>query len=194
PSDRGSLLQTLLLAAAEEQGARRFLVVAGSSLVSIRLDDGKPRTDVHVLPGDLGPLRSIQRAILADGDVLLVGARSGVLVLDAETFEVRHLLRDDSITSQRGISRALAWHGRIWACHGEAGIVAWDVDAPDSPAFALRTGGTMVDPKHLSVLDERRLLFAADAGLMTLDDAGGVSILAPGGEIVAILPAEGRQI
>jgi hypothetical protein len=79
PTDQGQMLQTLLLAAGKSQSTACLWAVAGHSLIKI---DGRatPATmEMVALPQTLGPLRSVQPARMDGKDVLLVGARSGVI-------------------------------------------------------------------------------------------------------------------
>src|SRR5699024_7510760 len=81
--------------------------------------------------------RSVQPARLDGRDVLLVGARSGIFVFGTETRESQSYT-DASIQSPLGFSRAVVWNGRIWGCHGDAGIVAWTVGETATPSLTIR--------------------------------------------------------
>ena len=191
-ADRSSFLQTLLLGASNESAARPFVAVGGDQAVEILATDAKPSVSVGLLPADLGPLRSVQAVQIDSQLVRLYGAQQGVLMVSSDGTTT--LLRDAGVGSPRGFSKAIWWRGKVWACHGDGGIAAWDVHSPASPAFVLRPGGTMLDPKHLEALDDDRLIFASDAGVTTLDASGGVHELAAGGEILAILRAGARCV
>ncbi|MGH7214174.1 MAG: hypothetical protein ACREIT_05370 [Tepidisphaeraceae bacterium] len=175
-ADRGSMLQTLLLASAQETGRRELWLVAGDALVKVEgLRDAPvaPRLTSIPLPDHLGPLRSVQGAELEGRRVLLVGARSGVFVFDPESSASPSTYADDAITSARGFSRAVVWRDEIWACHGDSGVVGWKLDEPARPRVALRPGTNgLADPRHLLALDDRRLLVADERGLLIVDHAG----------------------
>lgn len=204
-ADQGMMLQTLLLAAGKAQLSSCLWAVAGPSLVKV---DGRatPATmQLVALPQTLGPLRSVQPARLDGKDVLLVGARSGVLVFDPVTQESR-AYRDSSIDSPLGFSKAVVWNGQIWACHGDAGVVAWKVDAPESPVVMMRpielrgadnppplptapspTSSMSVSTRtsgirNLTVLDEHRLVLSVGPVLTIVDSAGGRSTVQLSGQ------------
>src|SRR5207244_13474350 len=74
--------------------------------------------------------------------VLLVGARSGIMVVNPEKPSEPQLYNDPELVSQMGFSRAVIWRNGLWACHGDAGVVGWDLGALDRPKTVLR-------PAHL---------------------------------------------
>lgn len=167
PSDQAAVLQTLLMAAAGERPSPGVWVVAGGNL--LRIDHRTPgaRTQTIAVPGELGPLRSVQ--LTDDRSRLLIGARGGVIQLDANGDGAAVLLHDPSVVSQLGFSRAIAWRGWIWACHSEAGVVGWDPARPLRPDIALRPVDLLgAMPRNLQPLDEGRLVFSAGNRLMVL--------------------------
>ena len=103
-------------------------------------DADAPASSEHppvALPQTLGPLRSVQPARLDGKEVLLVGARSGVIVYDPESKDTQEYA-DPSIDSPLGFSRAITWDGQIWGCHGDAGVVAWKFGEFAAPGVTLR--------------------------------------------------------
>jgi hypothetical protein len=137
PADQGLMLQTLLLAAGKANSTMCLWAVAGTSLVKI---DGRatPATIEQVgVPQTLGPLRSVQPARVDGRDVLLIGARSGVLVFDPASRE-SHEYIDASIQSQLGFSKAVIWNGKLWGCHGDAGLVGWTLGDTAAPVQVFR--------------------------------------------------------
>ena len=80
PADRGSALQTLLLASSQKERAADLWAVAGPYLVKIDVHVSPPATHLFPLPPTLGPLRSIQPANIQGESVLLVGAVPGSCV------------------------------------------------------------------------------------------------------------------
>jgi len=134
PADRGAMLESLLLATADKLQAELW-AVAGSALVRIHARTAPPTVQPFELSAEAGPLRSVQSQRLHGKRVLLVGARSGVLVLDPAAPLQAAVYRDDSITSQLGFSRVAIRGEDIVACHGEAGIVAWRVGSTSSPVM-----------------------------------------------------------
>src|SRR5207249_3231511 len=82
PSERGMTLQPLRLASAQH-GTATLWAVAGPSLVKIDpRASGSPNVQLISVTSVLGPLRSIQPAQISGKDVLLIGARSGVIRFD----------------------------------------------------------------------------------------------------------------
>jgi hypothetical protein len=181
-ADQGLMLQTLLLAAGKSQQNLCLWAVAGGALVKI---DGRatPATLEQVaMPSALGPLRSVQPARLDGVDVLLVGARAGVIAFDPKTRETREYA-DPSIQSPLGFSKAVVWNGQIWGCHGEAGIVGWKVNEPGTPAVVtrpteLRTGD---NPPPLPTPQQQTVGPAASPGsiVMSSPAATGIGNLTP---------------
>jgi hypothetical protein len=140
PADRGALLQTLLRASAKE--ARQDLwAVAGPFLVRLDFEaSGSARHELIALPQTLGPLRSVQPADVDGRRVLLVGARSGFLVVDPANPNAAQAYADPEVTSQLGFSRVVdLGPGRGYcACHGEAGVVFWGIGETERPRRAIR--------------------------------------------------------
>jgi hypothetical protein len=101
-----------------------------------------------------------------------------------------------------GFSRAFLWNSEIWGCHSEAGIVAWQLDQPEKPLFALRPADLAgAAPRNLEPLSDSQLIFSAGSRLMTLTRSEGsanplVSPAATGlsGEVIAILPETTRVV
>jgi hypothetical protein len=142
PADRGALLQTLLLASAKESPLDLW-AVAGPYLVRIDLPEGgSPKHELFPLPPTLGPLRSVQRADVDGKRVLLVGARSGFFVVDPNNPTAdAQAYADTDVESQLGFSRVIYWptHKSFVACHGDAGIVRWELGKMDAPVETART-------------------------------------------------------
>jgi hypothetical protein len=151
PTDRGPVLQTLLLASAKKSagaaGGEGLWAVAGRNLVQIvpASDGAEAGTSFHTrlipLPETLGPLRSVQAADLGGGRVLLVGARSGFLVVRPDAPDYARLYHDPELDSALGFSRVIYWPAQesFVACHGDGGIVRWSRDGTDRPAEVIRT-------------------------------------------------------
>src|SRR5439155_15914707 len=128
-SDQGTMLQTLLLAAGKGATPKQVWAVAGPALV--RIDprgSSTSQTQLINLPTALGPLRSVQSAEMDGKSVLLVGARSGVMVVEAASPESEaEVYNDPNVVSQLGFNRSILWRHGLWACHAEAGVVGWDI-------------------------------------------------------------------
>jgi len=208
PADRGAVLQTLLLASAKRQGADQLRAVAGPYLVNINPADAAPIPRLNPLPPSLGPLRSVQPADVDGKRTLLVGARNGFLAVDPAKPAEARLFTDEPNASLLGFNRVIFWSDRqgFVASHGDAGIVRWEVDRPDSPASTLRlerlglrppvapTGSDAASasgggPRNLAALDENSLVFSVAGRLYVtnLQDVETVPTLSSA-EIIAILP------
>ena len=149
-ADRGSMLQTLLLASAQKDAGRDLWAVAGPYLV--RVDPGvKPaRTELTPLPPTLGPLRSVQPAVVHGDRVLLVGARAGFMVVRPGGRDEPEIYVAPGVESQLGFSRVVyeasvesgngTGHGGsgFAACHGEAGVVRWALGRTAGPVSSVR--------------------------------------------------------
>ena len=227
PSDQGPLLQMLLLARGRNTAPSTLWAVAGNSLVRTQTapsSDGVSRTaqsQLTKLPDALGPLRSVRIAQRDGRAVLLIGARSGVMVLDPARSDAPATYAD-SVTSNLGFNRAVLWGDEIWACHGEAGLVCWEagqgaapsvtirpaelpVPMPTAPAAAssamttglsLSPGASLPGVRNLQVLDEQRLIFSCRHTVLAYGRDGRITALASDHrcDVVAILPVGDRVL
>jgi hypothetical protein len=204
PADQGAMLRTLTMAMAQQSAAAEMFVVAGPNLMYINARDLPVKTQITEMPTALGPLRSVQVSEIDGQRKLLIGARGGVIVAPIEHPTKAMLHGDPESTSALGFSSVAHWNNGIWACHGEAGILGWDIGdaAPRTiwrPANIAEQLGIKLDgasgPRHLQVLDDARLIFAAGAHIATLDRDGQMTALElePRIPVVGIVPAE-REI
>lgn len=140
PIDQGATLQTLLLAAAKRQQANDLWAVGGEYLVRIDARSGAPKTQLFPLPPTLGPLRSVQSAMIDSQRVLLVGARSGFYLVRLDDPEHPEIYPDHGIESPLGFSRVVFQNRDrgFAACHGEAGLVRWTYAHTNAPSEVLR--------------------------------------------------------
>ena len=211
PSEQGAMLQTLLLAAGKGSTARQVWAVAGPYLVKIDPRVSPPKTELITLPATLGPLRSVQPAEIDGQNVLLIGARSGVMIVHPDRTGEPQLYVDSEVVSQMGFSRAVVWGTSLWACHADAGIVGWDLNSPAHPKSVLRpahlapsaptasASNTSMEmnkpgsPRNLAVLDDTRLIFSIGERLLTLGTEARLTALPieSRSEIIAILPDRG---
>jgi len=198
PSEQGMMLQTLLLAAGKGKQMQSLWGVAGPFLLKIDPRASPPKIEPITLPADLGPLRSVEPSEIDGERVLLVGARDGVMVVRPEAPTEPKPYRDPDVVSQMGFSKSMIWRHELWACHGDAGVVAWDLAGPDHPKLVVRpthlTGGPAAppplmtsgvsmeqarpgSPRNLTKLDERRALFSVNERLFTVKADGQVTPL-----------------
>lgn len=204
-ADQGNMLETLLLASANESAAQNLWIASGPYLIKITAGDSPIKPQLIPLPPTLGPLRSVQSAEI-DGDrLLLVGARSGVLKVDPNSPAEAVAYADPQCVSPLGFNRAVAWNGDLWACHGEAGIVGWNIDDPSTPSIILRPAALTDQkkpvslssgPRNLQAMDESHLIFSSGHQLWTIDRRGTIAQVTSNieAEIVAIIPDEQHLI
>ena len=175
PAEQAEMLRGLLMSAAGEAAGRPLWVVAGPQLLRIdaaALDAARPdstgssQTQVFTPCDALGPFRSVQRAVIDGNAVLLIGAQRGVLVVDPAAPREAIAYADPTITSSLGFNAAAIAGGRIWATHGEAGLVSWAVGQTDKPASRSSSGGSSsFSPRNLCVIDGNRVVFSSDSRL-----------------------------
>ena len=168
PIDRGSTLQSLLMAHAKQGKHQQLWAVAGPQLVRIDAANSSPKTELAALPTSAGPLRSVQPATINGRHLLLVGARSGVMVVAPDSPAETTLYTDPSVASQLGFNRVVACDGEIWASHGEAGVVGWKVGHTAEPFARFNASAAAT---HVS---------AVPAPLPTLVSVGGSPSLVTG--------------
>jgi hypothetical protein len=163
PADRGNMLETLLLASAGESPSLLY-AVAGPNLLRMNPRQFPMHADIVPLSSALGPARSVQPAAppplaasRTEAQTLLIGAQTGVILLDPSNPTHPTLFRDPTITSQLGFNNVALVGDRIWASHSEAGVVAWDIDSPSAPAITLRTPGA----RNLVPFDHACAIFSA---------------------------------
>jgi hypothetical protein len=209
PADRGSVLQTLLLASARQDRATDLWAVAGPFLVRVDARTSPPKTVLISLPSTLGPLRSVQGARVDDERVLLVGARSGFMVVRPDAPDSPTLYADPQITSQLGFSRVVYWAETktFVACHGDAGIVRWALGDTNSPRHTLRSetlrnfypSSATTGPRNVQVLSGGRTVFIFGSKLLGMNGeedtfALPTSPTTPHSEIVALVPDDLRML
>lgn len=206
--DRGSVLQTLLLASARQDAASDLWAVAGPYLVQIDARENPPRTELTPLPPTLGPLRSVQPARVNGERVLLVGARSGFMVVRPGSAGEPAMYSDPSVNSQFGFSRVVYagdGHG-FYACHGEAGVVRWAYGETSAPASAIRPEQIRAEygleasgggPRNLHCLagGGSRVVFSLGCRVIGVDGSDLFELPnAAGADVVAILPDDRRLV
>jgi hypothetical protein len=220
PADQGAMLQSLLMAAANQQAAQKLWAVAGPYLMRVdaRAADGRvaPKPELFPLPPTLGPLRSVQAADVDGRRALLVGARSGFFLVHADSPSEARAFHDPGADSPNGFNRVVWWPKRrhFVATHSEGGLVTWDIDSPDVPAKALRLDALVTGPiqpiapsstvsmrstgqpgpRNLQFVDDDTLIFSVGSRLNFWDGSSSTA-LAPDSdaEIVTII-SDDRQL
>jgi hypothetical protein len=132
----------------------------------------------------------VQRAVVGDKPVLLVGAQTGVLLIDPQTPAEAKLFADPAVDSPLGFNATAIRGGMIWATHGQAGLVGWKMDQGDKPAAATRTAAAPFSPRNLCPTGASRLVFSSEHRLLHADEDGKIAEApaSAASPIVAILP------
>jgi hypothetical protein len=192
-ADQADVFRAAVLASAEKHAGAKLWAVAGNNLVQI--DSGEStRPEILDVPQDLGPLRSVR----SDGTGgLLLGCRAGVLRVNPASPADAAQYRDPETTSQLGFNAAVILGDCIWAAHGEAGLVCWNLDQLDKPRSAVRPGSSKIAgfaPRNLVRFDANRLILSSGRQLFAASQDGALAPLAPlaDADIVAIYPQPGR--
>lgn len=186
PADQPAMLDTLLMSSVEQTGHSRLWAVSGNVLVRIQTRRENPQEPPYVDLIELPQaLRSVQGATIEGGRSLLAGTRTGVLAVDPErpTEATAYIAGIES--GERGFNQALLWGDEIWASHGEAGIVAWRLDLPQSPRLRLSpdriqqmTGGAQaVQPRRLHPLNDQSMIFCSEREVFRITRSGDVERL-----------------
>jgi hypothetical protein len=191
PADRGSMLETLLLATSSG-GERELWVVAGPNLVRINPRVEPPTTQLIPLPTHLGPLRSVQPSEINGSNRLLIGAQTGVFLFDPSARDQTIEYADTEIASPLGFNSVVRVNDTIFATHAEAGLVAWRSD-DKKPAFAIRPQDHQ-RPANVTELDDHRVIYSAGGNVFIADGEGKVLPVSSGGEAVMFIAVEGDHV
>jgi hypothetical protein len=211
PADRGNVLQTLLAGSAEECERQTLWAVAGPSLLRIDARVSPAKIDTIDLTTKLGPLRSVQPANLRGKQVLLVGARSGIIAVEPNRADQATLYVDFSIQSDLGFNRAIVCGERVWGCHGQAGLVAWQIDNPTAPETRIPippdlpqhgSSGSSgsgrsrhVSPRNLQPIDDEYAVYSLGGAVKLLYGAVPVDLpTTNSSEVIAIMPESARLL
>lgn len=163
PADRGSTLEALLLAASRAEKQATLYAVAGPYLVRIDTSSEQPAILLTALPPTLGPLRSVQAAAIDGKQLLLIGARDGVMSFEpgASPDTARMFKAPAGGQSQLGFNRAIIDDRILRASHGDYGLVSWNIDSGE---LVETSGGPQTAVRNLQLLGPRALLFSNKAG------------------------------
>ena len=119
------------------------------------------------------------------------------------------LYRDSTIQSELGFNRAIVCGERIWGCHGEAGLVSWQIDNPGEPETRIpiptdlppahsSSGSTRsrhVSPRNLQPIDDDYAIYSLGGALKILYGQHPVDLpTASSSEVIAILPEATRLL
>ncbi|RIK68024.1 MAG: hypothetical protein DCC65_04115 [Planctomycetota bacterium] len=173
PSQRGGLYHALLAHQPGRRSAASLLIVAGDELIWI--DPASPDKPARrlSLTSEIGPLRSVRTAMWESRPVILVGARSGVHVLQTEQ-DPRQVFAFDAGRELRGGVNAAAIIGEdLFATHSEVGLIHWRLRRPES--FELICAKTLNGRKSVRDVqsdDAGKLWLAADRQVICVTPAG----------------------
>jgi hypothetical protein len=188
--DRGIAFQSLLLAESAKTGHAALWAVAGPALVQIDPRVSPPAVELHSLPADLGPLRSVQVGEREGKSILLIGAQRGVMMLDLADLTQARLFPGPAIDSQLGFNRVILQHDRLYAAHGHAGLVQWRLEGPDP--------SQVLDPRqnvrNLEGRGDQRLIYSADDRVIACTSAGVQEVEMPSRACVAAIVPMGQVL
>ena len=171
-SQRGSMYEALWAGATAEVSTRWLVAVSGSELLYFDGSDLARSARRVAVESEVGPMRSICHCHSADGSqVLLAGAATGVLILDADSGQVRQSYAAEvgSGRQVRGGFNSVALAGDcVLGAHSELGLWRWSVGKPESasPIFASRTKSAHT-VRHVQFVGGR-LYFSIDAQAFSL--------------------------
>jgi hypothetical protein len=185
-TDQADVFRAMVLASAQKSARLTLCAVAGNSLIRIDAEES-PRMELLALPANLGPLRSIR----GDAGGLLLGCQAGIMQLNIDSPAQAVEYRDPEVSSRLGFNAALVLGDRIWATHGEAGLVCWLLDQPEKPAVTFRPATSKFrafSPRNLARLDPNRVIFSSGGQLFTALSSGEIIPVgqAAGSDIVGI--------
>jgi len=190
-SDQGDALRSLLLAAAHTAKPSTLWAVAGPYLVQIAGEEFSEPKLIPV-PAGLGPLRSVQ----AEGSGnLLLGCRGGVMRIDPVCVDDATLYHGPQTDSQLGFNAAVVTADRIWASHGEAGLVSWRLDKTDQPDMTIQPPALTLPPRNL-IAQGNHLVLSAGSQIVIVNVDGRLEppISPADSQIVAIVGQPQRLV
>ena len=189
PADRGSTLEALLLASSRQDKQATLYAVSGPFLVRIDTTSESPRADLINLPDALGPLRSIQPAAIDGRELLLVGARAGVMLVDPNAPTEAKTYAAPSSESHLGFNRAVTDGRTIWATHGDQGLLAWDVESKELKSSHAASGA-----RNLQLLGASRRIFSSGSSVFVTDSEDAPQTVGAGSssEVIAIVSDSAR--
>jgi hypothetical protein len=175
-TDQADVFRAIMLASSRKSPRSRLWAAAGNCLIRIDIDES-PRAELVAAPMNLGPLRSIRGD---GGGGLLLGCQTGVMRMDIDSPTHAVEYRDPELDGRLGFNGAVMFGDRIWASHGEAGLVCWMLDQLEKPVMTLRPSSSKIpgfSPRNLCRLDADRIIFSS---------AGQLAIVSRDGEITTV--------
>jgi hypothetical protein len=174
PADRGAMLDTLMMASAGAAHPPALWAVAGPFLVRVDTAADSPAPELIQLPTTAGPLRSVR---CEDGR-LLVGARSGVVVVDPARPAGAEVYLVPGLETDHGFTAATLAGGSLRAVHRDAGVVTWAVGTTAAPASVLSPTQLGGNPLHPVRRPDGTCVFAVGDRVVKLDANGRLTPVA----------------
>ncbi|HPF37105.1 MAG TPA: hypothetical protein P5081_00260 [Phycisphaerae bacterium] len=135
---RGDLYQGLLSMDRDARPTKYALVATGSSLLWFDPADPQEFRRKQKFPdADIGQLRSVRVVESMGATRILVGARNGVLVLDAEGEPLYTCVLHGRPELRGGFNASTMIGTDVYATHSEVGLVRWRKDAPETAIHCL---------------------------------------------------------
>ncbi|MEP0842293.1 MAG: hypothetical protein HRF43_06240, partial [Phycisphaerae bacterium] len=134
PAERGQMYSALWHLSPSPRRTRWISAVSGAELLLFDPGDLKQPARRHRLPNVLGPLRSVNTdARSPAGGTVLVGAATGVFVVEVETGRVLRTLRAGPLAKavRGGVNSAAAGANWIIGSHSELGVLGWPAEGDD---------------------------------------------------------------
>ena len=195
PAERGRLLENLWRITPDRHTARAIVVVAGQEC--LWLDPAKPETAVRriTIDDDLGGLRSV--GFSPQRNALLIGAASGVWMLDADDGSVTGKFEVPSAEQTRtGFNAAVITGDTLVATHSQRGCWAWPLAQPSAGRALLRPeAGVPKTIRSVVTTSDGRVLFAADDTIRVFDsELNATDRLDTGGKTVTCIHVLGDSL
>lgn len=212
PAERGRLLENLWRLTPNARVAYAIVVVAGNECVW--LDPAAPETVLRrvAVPADFGGLRSVGWVMpgprsepSADGTSdpraeasgrLMIGAASGVWMLDAETGAVLAAYKADSPQRPRtGFNASVVAGDTLYATHSQLGCWAWPVKDPaGGRAILAPNGGVPKAIRSVATADGLVYLAADDCVHVFDPDTAELRVQSTAGDVIHCLALDGQTL
>jgi hypothetical protein len=174
-TDQADVFRAMILASSQRSAQSRLWAAAGNSLIKIAGES--PIPELLAVPDHLGPLRSVRPDNFGG---LLLGCQTGVMRMNVDSPNSAIEYRDPVVAIRLGFNAAVIVGDRLWASHGEAGLVGWMIDKPEKPFVALRPAAAKIrgfSPRNLTPLDGQRILFSSGGQLIAGSNDGEITPL-----------------
>ncbi len=162
---------------AEDRDAQKLFAASGDVVFEISKDLSESPRTARI---SRDPLRSIRPG---DDGELLLGSRGGVTRFRENSEQPPLFFADPGIAAKTGFNAAAVSSGRLWATHAEAGVVAWNIEQPQSPF--LRIKDSAVPAKNLAILPSGNAIFSSGPRVL---------VAAPGGSLNPVGPESKAEI